>query len=470
MSVARTSVRVVEVVSEAMAGIGEQLAVLTKTCDELSHRELIGLLAGLATVTRSVPALEQRALARLMDETEPARLGEASWKKVLTTSLRVSGAEATRRLKRAKTLGPRRGLTGQPFAPLWESTAVAQEQGLLDEAHVAVIARFHRKLPSWVDVGTRAEADAQLSRLGSGLSPEDLNACANHLMAKIDQDGPEPSAKDRSRKRGVRFGAQQSDGYSSVSGWVTAQCRAVLEAIFAKEAAPGRNVPDAEPAAAAETPEADDHDPHPDPRGSDVRTQAQRQHDALFALGCRALESGDLGHHNGLPVTVIVSTTLQDLEKGAGIAVTGGGSWLPISDLIQMAAPAHHYLYVYDKHTGQSLYLARTKRLANAAQRIVLHARDRGCSRPGCTAPGYWCEAHHAVEDWVDGGQTNVDDMTLACPQDHRMLDKTGWRTRKNTKNHTEWLPPPELDTGQHRVNGYHHPERYLLPEDDEGP
>ena len=78
MSVGRTSVRVVDVVSEALAGMGEQLAVLDKACEELSHPELVGLLAGLATVVRSVPAVEQRALARLMTETEPARLGEAS--------------------------------------------------------------------------------------------------------------------------------------------------------------------------------------------------------------------------------------------------------------------------------------------------------------------------------------------------------------------------------------------------------
>lgn len=74
----------------------------------------------------------------------------------------------------------------------------------------------------------------------------------------------------------------------------------------------------------------------------------------------------------------------------------------------------------------------------------------------------------HAVTDWTDGGHTNIDDMTLACPQDHRMLDTTAWRTRKNTTNQTEWHPPPELDTDQHRVNGYHHPERYLLPKDHE--
>ncbi len=461
-----------DVVSEAVAGMAEQIAILTKACDELSHRELIGLLAEVNTVVRSVPALEHRALSRLLEETEPHRLGEASWKKVLTTALRVSGAEASRRLVRAKTLGPRRAMTGEPLAPLWEATAAAQAQGMLSEEHVTVIARFHKKLPRWVDAGTRAQADAELARLGSGLSPESLRASALYLAAKIDQDGPEPSDTERLRKRGLRFGPQQADGYSSVSGWVTAKCRALVEAVLAKEAAPGHNIPDEElddaaPAdATLDDAAADDHDPLPDPRGSDTRTQYQRNHDALEALACRALESGELGVHNGLPLTVIASVSLQELEKGAGVAVTGGGSFLPMRELIRMAARAFHYLYVYDGHTGQSLYLGRAKRLANAAQRLVAHSRDRGCTRPGCTAPGYWSQLHHAVEDWARGGESNVDDLAFACPADHQMLDKTGWTTTKNAKNQTEWHPPPDLDTGQHRVNGYHHPERYLLRED----
>ena len=45
-------------------------------------------------------------------------------------------------------------------------------------------------------------------------------------------------------------------------------------------------------------------------------------------------------------------------------------------DLIRLAANAFHYLYVYDRHTEQSLYLGRTKRLANAAQRLVLHGKE----------------------------------------------------------------------------------------------
>ncbi|MDG4666838.1 HNH endonuclease signature motif containing protein [Mycobacterium sp. 236(2023)] len=493
-----------DAVSDALAGMGEQITILSKACDELSHRELIRLLSELATVTRTIPAVEHRVLARLLAETEPHRLGEASWKKVLTTALRISGREAGRRLVRAKTLGPRRAISGEPMPPLWEATAAAQAQGLLDEEHVAVIAKVHRALPTWVDAGTRAQADVELARQGAGLDPENLAAAARYLLVKIDQDGPEPSDKERIRRRGLRFGRQQADGYSRVSGWMTAKCRAMVEAVWAKEAAPGHNIPveeldgavgvdataedavDDQPpvpdtaedeAGGAETtdpatdgdPVTDDHDPSPQPLGADPRTQEQRNHDAFEALACRALEGG-LGDHNGLPVTVIVSTTLQELEKGAGVAVTGGGSLVPMRDLIQMAANAFHYLYVYDQHTEQSLYLGRAKRLANPAQRIVLHGKERGCTRPGCTVSGYWAQVHHAVADWKDDGQTNIDELTFACGPDHRMLDKTGWRTRKNATGHTEWLPPPDLDTGQHRVNGYHHPERYLLPEDDEGP
>jgi uncharacterized protein DUF222 len=498
-----------DVVSEAVGVIGEQIAVLSKACDELSHRELIGLSAELTKMLRTVPALEHRVLARLLDETEPCRLGEKTWSAVLTTALRISSAEAKRRIARAQVLGPRRAMTGEPLAPLWESTAAAQAQGLLDVEHVAVIVKFHNALPSWVDVGTRAQADRHLARIGSGLGPEELAAAAAMLLIMINPDGAEPSERERARKRGIVIGKQRPDGTATINGVLTPEALAIWEAVFAKEAAPGHNNPDdqndpdgqpgpgaadgqsgagaadGQPGAAADanpgvSEAATDGKPDADAPSADTssksgrktcrdtRSAAQRNHDAFVAVGRRLLESGNFGSHNGLPVTVIVSTTLQELETGAGVAVTGGGSLLPMPDLIRLAANAHHYLYVYDEHTGQSLYLARTKRLANAAQRIVLHARDRGCTRPGCTAPGYWCQAHHAVADFSDGGETNVDDMSLACPGDHRMLDNTEWSTRKNTTNQTEWLPPPDLDTGQNRVNGYHHPERYLLRDEED--
>ena len=451
-----------DVVAEAVAGMRAQLAILSQACDTLSHRELVSAMAEVTTLVRSVPALEHQILSRLTTETEPRRLGEASWKKVLTTALRVSERHAKRRLADAAALGPRQALTGEPLPPLHEATAAAQAAGALDAEHVAVIATFHKDLPMWVDVDTRAAADRQLASLGAGLTPQDLKKAADRLAAMIDHDGPEPTDADRARKRGIRLGEQQADGMSRLSGWITPEARATYEAIQAKLAAPGMCNPD------DETP-CVDAEPDLEQRRRDTRGAAQRNHDAWLAVGRMALSSGDLGSHNGLPVTVIVSTTLQELEKSAGVAVTGGGSLLPMTDLIRMATHAHHYLAVFDRHTSQPLYLGRTKRLASPAQRIMLHSSARGCTRPGCTVPGYWTQVHH-IDDWKTGGATDITNLTLACGPDNRMIEQTGWTTTVNDRGQTEWLPPPDLDTGRRRVNGYHHPEHHLLPEDDDDP
>ncbi len=63
----------------------------------------------------------------------------------------------------------------------------------------------------------------------------------------------------------------------------------------------------------------------------------------------------------------------------------------------------------------------------------MLYAKERGCTFPGCTAPAYHSQVHHAVADWVDGGQTNITDETLACGTDNRRVKRGGWRTRKLT-------------------------------------
>lgn len=73
-------------------------------------------------------------------------------------------------------------------------------------------------------------------------------------------------------------------------------------------------------------------------------------------------------------MTMIITTTLPDLQSGTGHAVTGGGSLLPMSEVIRQASKAHHYLSVFDKHTAQPLYLGRANRLACTAQRIMLSA------------------------------------------------------------------------------------------------
>ncbi|ORA52846.1 hypothetical protein BST24_27190, partial [Mycobacteroides franklinii] len=226
---------------------------------------------------------------------------------------------------------------------------------------------------------------------------------------------------------------QGFDGMSPISGLLDPETRAYLDAVFTKLAAPGMCNP------ADQTPLVDG-EPSPEAAEHDTRTPAQRNHDALRACLRSTLASGNLGSHHGLPVTVIVTTTLKELESAAGIAITGAGTRLPMPDLIRAAAHAHHYLSIFDDD-GRPLYLGRAKRIASPNQRIVLHARDRGCTHPGCHVPGYLCQVHH-IDEWAEGGPTDIDNLTFACGPHHRLLGH-GWTTRKRTDGTTEWTPPP---------------------------
>ena len=86
-----------------------------------------------------------------------------------------------------------------------------------------------------------------------------------------------------------------------------------------------------------------------------------------------------------------------------------------------MASHAWHYLCVFEDHTERPLYLGRTKRIASADQRIVLHNKERGCTAPGCDVPGDRCEVHH-IDEWENGGLTDIDKLTFGCGPDHRLV------------------------------------------------
>ena len=433
--------------------------VLGLSTDALMHPELVVVLGRMERIVRRAPAVAHPIINRLVAEASPQALGGKSLNDVLCTGLRISKSEATRRIADARDLGPRTAMTGETLEPQLPRTAAAQERGDLGAEHVKIIRDFFKHLPSWVDYQTRELAETDLARHGARLKPEELGKAAERLMALLHPDG-EYSDAERARRRFLTIGKQGSDGMSEVRGRLDPQGRATLDAVLAKSAAPGMCNPE------DETP-CVDGEPDPEAVRRDTRSQGQRNHDALTAMGRSVLASGELGKHNGLPATIIVSTTLQALESAAGQAITGGGTLLPMKDVIGLASHAHHYLAVYDKHTREPLYLGRTKRLASAAQRIVLYNLEGGCTRPGCTAPPYQCQVHH-IQGWAaEHGPTDINLLALACPPDNRLAEE-GWTVRKRKDGRTEWTPPPHLDTGQARVNNYHHPEKYLVYDEDD--
>lgn len=435
-------------------------ALAELSVDTLTHPELLAVLSELEIVNRTAPAIARPIIARLQREACPTALGAKSFKDLLCLRLRISKKEAALRLAEAKDLGPRTSFTGEPMPSILARTAAAQAQGKLGSEHVALIRGFFDDLPIGVDPDIREHAEQTLVEVACGFGPDGLRTAAKLLATLIDQDGPEPDDAERARKRNVRMAPQQSDGMSKLTGNLDPEFLATWEPLLAKFAAPGMcNPADAEPRISG-TPTQEQID-------ADDRSYGQRVHDAMVVIGRMALASGDLGRHNGLPVTVIVSTTLQELNRGAGSAKTAVGSVIPMADLIRMASHAIHYLAVFDEHTNEPLYLGRAKRLASVGQRLVLLARDGGCTFPGCTVGGYGTQVHHMTGWAKSNGQTNINAMTLACGGDNRMAE-LGW-TVQIRDGQVEWIPPPELDTGRARVNFYHHPQRLLMdPDPDE--
>ena len=426
----------------------------------LSGPDVLGIQERLEAGYRSQPVVDHKLIHQLTSQSTPSELGAKSWPNVLEEALRISKQEAKRRIKQAQLLGPRTALTGEALPPVLPNVAAAQARGQIGAEHVRIIENFFDDLPARIDGQTRELAEKDLARIATGLGPTQFRAAADRLALLLNQDGDLPDDADRARRRYLTLDKQDVDGMSRIHGLLDPEARATLDAVFAKLAAPGMCNPDDESPCV-------DGEPSQETAQSDTRSAGQRNHDALKAMGRSVLASGELGQHNGLPATIIVSTTLQDLQSGTGVAVTGGGTLLPMRDVIRVASQANHYLVIYDKHTREPLYCGRAKRFATPGQRIVLHALERGCTKPGCTAPGYWSQVHH-VEGWAGDGETNIDKLTLACGPDNRAVEEQGWTTRKREDGRTEWIPPPHLDTGQSRVNDYHHPEKYLAPEEDD--
>lgn len=375
---------------------------------------------------------------------------------MLWARLRITPKEITRRFKLAARIRPRRSLTGPPLEAELPALAAAVSADTVGEDHIRAVCAAVDTLPSRVSPGDAAEAERKLVQHAARLDADVVTKLGRRIADYLNPDGLF-SDDDRARRRSLHLGPQGPDGMSRLSGLLDPEARAYFEAVEAA-VRPGRHRPDGSPC---------------DPDARDERTSAQRCHDALkFGLES-AIGSGGLGVHRGHPVTVIATTTLAELDQAAHAAVdssipmpaparTGGGSRLPMPDLLRMAAKAIHYLAAFDEHTGRPLYLGRQKRIATADQRIICYARDRGCTRPNCLEPGYHCEVHHAP-DWADGGRTDAGTLFFACGSDHRAVSRGEWRTVVADNGRLGWTD----GTGPPGINHAHHPDELLRGDPD---
>jgi hypothetical protein len=440
----------VEVDEEALARAARLPAVVADLAElpwaELSIEVVESLLFTLETAQRTLSTAGYDGINAL----RAARPGRTRrLRDQLANLLHLSATEAGSRIATAADL------TGeQPALP---ETGAAARHGLVGAEHVRIIRDTLAKLPDTATESERARFDLELTGVAVAERPEVLRRDAALLLAEFDATHGDPVTRERSRaaRREFVLGPQDADGMSRGRFCVDPETRAYLEILFAKLARPGMcNSVDPIPTV--------DGDPDQIAAAGDTRTTGQRQHDAVKAAIRALLASGDLGQHRGLPVTAIITMTLEQLESASGLAFTGGGSTVPIETAIRMAAHAHHYLYIYDEKCGRPLFLGRSKRLANPDQRIVLHAIDRGCTVPGCDQPPYNCEVHHLIE-WSPEGTTDLDRLTLTCQDGNLSAGPTEdqWQARRRydeqSLGQTLWYPPKSIDPSrQPKTNRFH--------------
>ncbi|WP_194291391.1 HNH endonuclease signature motif containing protein [Cumulibacter manganitolerans] len=416
----------------------------------------------------------------------PAHLAARSVGAAIAQALRIAPATAAARVRTAEQLLPKHNFSTGLGDPELPALADAVHRGAITGDQLRLISAAMRRLTTsaTVTIQDAATAEAALVQHAAAFGPTDLRLIADRIDDALLPDGTQPSEAVTAARRGLRIGDLRADGTHDISGSLTRELAAQLHAVLDPLAAP---------------------QPADDPLGPDTRSPAQRTHDALADAIARLLDSPGLPRSGGTPATVHLVldadalfeqvdrytghvTHLPDWASdrdaaphadgpnggdgvaGAGVAAlrewdwlrhgrqraatssqpvvgrTSGGIPVTLSDVAALAAEAL-LVPVWMSDTKGILGYGREKRICPEGMTNALIARDRGCSFPGCTAPPEWCERHHVVE-WLYGGRTDLDELTLVCGYHHREFERRGWRVTVYD-GRPVWIPPRWLDPDQ---------------------
>ena len=222
----------------------------------------------------------------------------------------------------------------------------------------------------------------------------------------------------------------------------------------------GINVP--APGSDQDLPGLDTIDPaSTDPAVKDRRSHSQKLLDGLIDCLKLAARTHKLPTNGGLKPQLFISTTQTEIHRttgsgtSAGIALTPYTGPVPLTGFATACCDAD-ITHLLLNNNGDILNIGRTQRRFTTTQRKILIARDMGCTFPDCTAPPYWCDAHHILP-WKDGGETNINNGALLCTHHHTLLHHDQW-TLRLFHGTPHFTPSYRLDpTRRERHNTYHH-------------
>jgi len=288
---------------------------------------------------------------------------------------------------------------GERLANLGQS-AQAMEAGEIGFAHLAVMART-------ADAVADAFDEGRLLQLAKLNSPGKFHYKCLHYRHSVDAKAYADDQERLAEERSLRMSTAE-DGCLLVSGLLDpvggAAVRTALE------------------------PLAQSSGQHDD------RNREQRYADALVELA-----SG------GRPANIQVTATIETLKGLAGAAAAEMEFSLPISSTsVQRMACDCSVTRILLDQDGVAVDMGRPKRVVSGSLRRALKVRDGHCRWPGCERPASWCHGHHMVH-WIDGGDTDLDNLVLLCRRHHRMVHEGGWQLIKTEDQKIVTVGPMQL-------------------------
>ena len=285
---------------------------------------------------------------------------------LLRVRLRISGAEARRRIKAAADLLPGQTLTGEDVPARQAQLGAVLGAGVTAGANaetvealgigsesVGVIRRILGRVAEVAPREVVESVEATMTTWAMTFDPEALGKIGARILNHIDPDGLEPTDARIRERQGVRIGATWK-GLTHLDVWADALQLETLLTVFdtGTNPRPGRrgssvgSTGDGQPSEGQKLGEGHVRDgrpgesqgsePHPtegsssSPAVSDGRTRSQVMLDVLVSACAAALRVGGLREVGGLPPQVMVTMAYRDLVAGLDGSQAGPpGSGLP---------------------------------------------------------------------------------------------------------------------------------------------
>ncbi|HEX7210607.1 MAG TPA: DUF222 domain-containing protein [Propionibacteriaceae bacterium] len=403
--------------------------------DQLDTTDKVAVWQRFEIIRNRLPVVDHSLIADAEAADLPGTYCFNSMTQLLVRMFQLSPGEAASRVRAAAAVGPRSTMLGERLQPVLPKLAELQRDGAISPEKVAIVERAIHKL-SRPDIDPAAVQTAKqlLTDHAPVLGPKDLHRFAVSVVEAADSDGPEPVDDQLQQDRRNMELKQRRYGMWWLQGKLTATVGAQLTAILDPLAKP--RTTELDTAAGCR-------------KIADERPYGQRMHDAFDEVCGRVLRMGDKPATGGAPASVIVTVDVDDLLAKAGLAETSDGSQLTSDQLMRIADEAEIWPTIINRD-GIPLALGRTQRLASPRPN---HGPDRSRRRvqfPGCTHPPSYCDRHHIV-DWILGGPTDLDNLTLLCRYHHTHFLQRGWTCQINADGLPEWLPPWWIDSDQRR-------------------